>query len=248
MLLDEICELVLPVAAASVVTDVRVGLGYTAVQIDDERCGLAYTLRDDIPQGCAVVKSAGTLVGQSASELAAWAKSSGPIAASIGLATLNALIPVPAAAVETDLLTLLSCRPDDVIGMVGHFGPLVEPLRQRCAALHILERRPAADSGFLPESAAAEVLPLCQIAILSATTLLNRTLDGLLPLCRNAREVAILGPSAPLLPQAFASRGPTLLSGVQVSSAARLLRVVSEGGGTRQFGGAVRKLTVRIAG
>jgi uncharacterized protein len=82
--------------------------------------------------------------------------------------------------------------------------------------------------------------------ILSATTLLNRTIDGLLQLCQNAREVAILGPSTPLLPEAFGTHGVTLLSGIQVIDPQRALRIVSEGGGTRQFGGAVRKLTVRL--
>lgn len=48
-------------------------------------------------------------------------------------------------------------------------------------------------------SQAAEMLPQCQVVILSATTLLNRTVDDLLDLCRNARELAILGPSTPLL-------------------------------------------------
>jgi uncharacterized protein len=101
------------------------------------------------------------------------------------------------------------------------------------------------ERGVLPESAAAGILPQCGIAILSATALLNHTLDGLLDLCRNAREIAILGPSTPLLPQVFADRGVTLLSGVQVVDGERVLRLVGEGGGTRQFGSAVRKLTLR---
>ncbi len=246
MLIDEICEALLPAAAERAVADVRIGLGYTAVQVDDGGCGLAYTFRDEIPSGCSVIHSAGTLVGRQASELALWAKSHEALPAAIGLATLNALIGVPAGAVETDLLALLACEPADEAGMVGHFAPLADPLKARCRALHILELRADPGSGLLPASAAAEVLPRCRIVILSATTLINRTLDELLPLCRSAREVAILGPSTPMLPEVFAGRGVTCLSGVRVSSAERALRVVSEGGGTRQFGGAVRKLTLRL--
>jgi uncharacterized protein (DUF4213/DUF364 family) len=246
MLLDEVCDLVLPTAAGRTVADVRIGLGYTAVQLDDGSCGLAYTFRDDIQEGCSVIKSAGTLVGQGASELAAWARSTDPLTAAVGLATLNALIKAPSGAVETDLLHLLGCHADDAIGMVGYFGPLVEPLRKRCETLHILERHARAESGLLPEAAAGEVLPRCQIVILSATTLLNRTLDGLLEHCSNAREVAILGPSTPLLRDVFSTRGVTLLSGVRVIDPERALRIVSEGGGTRQFGGAVKKLTARL--
>jgi hypothetical protein len=46
------------------VADVRVGLGYTAIQLNDGNCGLAYTFRNDVSEGCSVIKSAGTLVGQ----------------------------------------------------------------------------------------------------------------------------------------------------------------------------------------
>jgi uncharacterized protein (DUF4213/DUF364 family) len=245
MIIDDICDLLLSPAANHSVADVRVGLGYTVVQLDDGRCGLAYTFRDDIQEGCCVIKAAGTLVGQQAAELAAWARSPDPLAAAVGLATLNALVAVPLNAVEADLLTQLEVTSNDVIGMVDYFGPLIGPLRTRGKALHVFERRPSAKSGVLPESAAAEILPQCRVVILSATALLNRTLDDLLAWCRNAREVAILGPSTPLLPQVFAGRGVTLLSGVQVVDGERVLRLVSEGGGTRQLGSAVRKLTVR---
>jgi uncharacterized protein (DUF4213/DUF364 family) len=245
MIIDDICDLLLSPAANHSVADVRVGLGYTAVQLDDGRCGLAYTFRDELQEGCCVIKVAGTLVGQQASELAAWARSPDPLAAAVGLATLNALVAVPRNAVEADLLTQLEVTSNDVVGMVGYFGPLIGPLRTRGKALHVFERRPSAESGVLPESAAAEILPQCRVVILSATALLNRTLDDLLAWCRNAREVAILGPSTPLLPQVFAGRGVTLLSGVQVVDGERVLRLVSEGGGTRQLGSSVRKLTVR---
>ena len=245
MIIDDICDLLLSPAANHSAADVRVGLGYTAVQLDDGRCGLAYTFRDELQEGCCVIKVAGTLVGQQASELAAWARSPDPLAAAVGLATLNALVAVPRNAVEADLLTQLEVTSNDVVGMVGYFGPLIGPLRTRGKALHVFERRPSAESGVLPESAAAEILPQCRVVILSATALLNRTLDDLLAWCRNAREVAILGPSTPLLPQVFAGRGVTLLSGVQVVDGERVLRLVSEGGGTRQLGSAVRKLTVR---
>lgn len=55
-----------------------------------------------------------------------------------------------------------------------------------------------------------------------------------------------LGPSTPILPEVFGARGVTLLSGVRVADRERAMRVVSEGGGTRQFGGAVKKLTLRV--
>ena len=248
MVIDEVCDFLLPAAATRSVSDVRVGLGYTAVQLDDGHCGLAYTFRDEAHEGCCVVNEAGTLRGRRASDLATWARSPDPIASAIGLATLNALTPEPPGAMEADLLTELQVTSNDVIGMVGYFGPLVGPLRSRGKALHVFERRPSGESGVLPEAATADILPQCQVVILSATTLINRTLDELLVLCRNAREVTILGSSTPMLPAVFVERGVTFLSGVHVVEPERLLQVVSEGGGTRRFGRAVRKLTLHLTG
>jgi uncharacterized protein len=245
MLMDAICDSLLPAAGARFIADVRLGLGYTAVQLDGGRCGLAYTFRDELAEGCGVMSEAGSLTGRRASDLAPWAKSTNLLASAVGLATLNALIEAPPTAKNADLLMELKVTPDDIVGMVGYFGPFVGPLRSRAKTLHVFERRPADNPGILPEPAAAGILPQCQVVILSGTTLLNRTLDNLLAVCRNAREVAIVGPSTPLLPAVFSDHGVTLLSGVQVVDGPRVLRVVSEGGGTRQWGSAVRKLTIR---
>ena len=245
MLIDQVCDFLLPAAGAHSVADIRLGLGYTAVQLEDGRCGLAYTFRDDLHEGCGVISAAGTLAGRPAADLAQWAKFTDLLASGVGLATLNALIEAPRTAKDADFLVELKVSSDDVVGMVGYFGPFIEPVRRRAKALHVFERHPAGESGVLPESAAAEILPQCHVVVLTAATLLNRTLDDLLARCQNACEVAIVGPSTPLLPAVFADRGVTLLSGVQVVDAQRILRVITEGGGTRQFGSAVRKLTLR---
>jgi len=56
MLIEKVCDLLMPATAARSVSDIRVGLGYTAVQLDDGGCGLAYTFRSGIDEG--VVSSA----------------------------------------------------------------------------------------------------------------------------------------------------------------------------------------------
>ncbi len=246
MLVDEICGQLSAPAADHYAADVRIGLGYTAVLLEDGRCGLAYTLHEEEYETCCVIPDAGTLAGRKASELAAWVKMSDTTACAIGLATLNAIIGSPVGAVESDILNLLPVGPDDSVGMIGYFGPLVGPLRERARELHVFERRPNPGYGILPESAAQDLLPQCRIVILSATTILNHTVDALLDSCKAAKEIVLLGPSTPFMPEIFSSRGVTILSGLQVIDASYVLRVVSEGGGTRQFGRAARKLTLRI--
>jgi uncharacterized protein (DUF4213/DUF364 family) len=246
MLIEELCGRLLPAAAGRTVVDLRVGVGYTGVLLDDGRCGLAYTFRDAAPdRGCNVLGEAGTLAGRAAADVARFARSPDPIAAAIGLATLNALGEPPAAA-DADVLDVIDPRAQDEVGMVGYFRPLVEPLRKRAKALHVFERQADAAAGLLPAEAAADILPRCRIAIVTATSLLNRTMDALLLSCRNAREVVVLGPSTPLQPDLFAGRGVTCLSGVWVTDGPRALRIISEGGGTRRLQPALRKVCLRI--
>jgi uncharacterized protein len=245
MLASEIVEHGLNLAQQHVTTDIRIGLGYTAVRLENGSCGLAYTLHEKEYESCCVIPDAGKLAGRKASELIPWMQSPDVTACAVGLATLNAILPTPAAAVESDILDLLPVGPEDTVGMIGYFGPLVEPIKKRARALHIFERKPEPEYGILPESATQELLPKCQVVVMSATTLLNHTIDGLLELSKKAREIAVLGPSTPFISEIFSRHGVTILSGLQVMDPAQVLLIVSEGGGTRQFLRATRKLSLR---
>ncbi len=246
MLADEIYEQALSIADEHYAADVRIGLGYTAVVLENGRCGLAYTLHEKEYESCTVIAEAGTLLGRKASELISWMKRPDETACAVGLVAVNALVDIPPGAAESDILDFLQVGSEDTVGMVGYFGPLVGPIKKRARALHIFERKPVPELGVWPDSAAGSLLPKCQIVILSGTALLNHTIDELLDCGKTAREVAILGPSTPFLPGPFKKRGVTILSGIQVIDGPQVLRVVSEAGGTRSFGKAIRKLTLQI--
>lgn len=246
MLADELFDYAAGLGGNLTASDIRIGLGYCAVLLEDGRCGLAYTLHEKDYESCCVVPDAGRLSGRGVSELMGWIKSPDPIACAVGLATINALIDLPDGAVESDILDLLPVRNTDKVGMVGYFGPLVGPLKASVREMYIFERKADPGYGILPESAARELLPVCQVVIITATSLLNRTMDGLLDLVGDAREIAILGPSTPFVPEVFGQHGVTMLSGLQVQDSGKILQIVSEGGGTRQFGSAARKLSLRL--
>ena len=103
-------------------------------------------------------------------------------------------------------------------------------------------------SGLLPEGRATELLPECSVALITATTIINGTIDELLAVSQGCREVVLLGPSTPLVPEIFdASSGRvTLLAGVVVTNAEELLRTVTRDGGTRDFKNSVSKVNVRV--
>ena len=69
MLAEEICAEALAVAGEHRAADVRIGLGYTAVALEDGRCGLAFTLHEKEYESCTVISEAGNVADRQASEL-----------------------------------------------------------------------------------------------------------------------------------------------------------------------------------
>jgi len=97
--------------------------------------------------------------------------------------------------------------------------------------LWVLEKRPQGDD--LPADAAHEVIPQADVVAISGTTLMNRTFDPLIALCRPDALVVVLGPSTPLSPVLF-DHGVHILSGAVVEDMDPVLRAVSQGANFRQ--------------
>jgi uncharacterized protein (DUF4213/DUF364 family) len=249
MIADDLRNQILSHAEQRLVADVRIGLGYTAVMLDDGGTGVAYTFRHSAGGGCSVFRGRIPLTSSTAADLLDCLGSADPIESAVGLATANALVNRPSAAQgEGDILDVLPVGPEDRVGMVGYFGPLVGPLEQRARELLIFERDAGRSPKVLPAHEALERLPECDVAVITSTALILGDLDGLLQAAAPCREVALVGASTPLLPAVLGPRGVTLLSGVVVTDGAGILRVVSEGGGMGLFGKRVRKVNVRTAG
>ena len=230
------------------VSDVRIGLGYTAVMLADGRTGVAYTFRDQARGGCSVFNGSLPLSGSPAVDLLRLLESPDAIEAGVGLACANALANWnEAGLVDGDVLKRVEVRPDDDVAMVGHFGPLVEELRARARSLTIFERVVEPSGMLRPQAEAKAVLHRCQVALITATSIINHTVDHLLESARPCREVVLLGASTPLMAAAFRGTKVTWLSGVVVEKPWEVLRVVSEGGGMRQFGPHVRKVALRVS-
>ena len=66
----------------------------------------------------------------------------------------------------------------------------------------------------------------------SATTLLNNTFEETINLLGKPRSVALMGPSTPLLPAIFRDMPVTHLGGTIIADSARVMQIISEGGGT----------------
>lgn len=240
-------DLLGPTCTHAVANDVRIGLGYTSVQIEDGRTGVAYTFGRERMGGCSAFVGERPLAGKTALDLMRYLGSENLLESSIGLAAANAIANVsPPAGIKGDVLTAVELFTTDKAVMVGLFRPLVAQLKKRVAAIEIFEERSEQSSSVRPPSEAVYSLRHCDVALITATSIINHTVDELLEAATNCREVILLGPSTPLVPEAFEETPVSVLSGMTVHDSPGLLRTISEGGGTRLFKPFVTKWNVRL--
>lgn len=234
-------------ASKRFVEEVRIGLTYTAVKPEGGECGVAYTFLEAVPRGGMHFPDSDFLAGRKASELLTMLSSDIQLEHAVGLAAANALANQESNEyVFGDSRKAVNLRSTDTVGMVGHFEPLVPEIQSRVKKLLIFEIEDRFCEGFFSPEEAKIQLPECDAAIITATSIVNDTMDGLLSACENCREVVILGASTPLVPQAFAQTPVTLLSGIVVTDSQMVLKVVSEGGGMRRFRQGMRKVNLRL--
>jgi uncharacterized protein (DUF4213/DUF364 family) len=229
------------------VADIRVGLGYTAVKLESGKAGVACMLGHRLGKGtCSLLPQAGTLTGIEVGQAIPFCRSQNVVEASIGLATLNALIDWTgdAGSSNEELVELLHINQHDRVGVVGQIAPIVNAIRQRANTCVVFDEGKVGQEGITDTAQEREMLPQCDVVILSATSLLNHTFDGLLIQASGAREICVMGPSTPLLPEVFRVRGVTLLAGCQITDANQILRIVSEAGGTKCFGKVSKKVNI----
>lgn len=220
-------------AKNATVTDLRIGLGYIGVCLDNDAVGIAAVLQREIPHGCTALPAAGCLAGSPAADLLNYlvaGKNSLEIA--MGLATANALIkPLSDSMDDREATTHLNLQKGAKVVMVGLFAPLVERIRATGAELTIIERNPARME-IAGDAEKQTALKSCNVAIITATTLLNSTFEETINGLGTPRAVAVMGPSTPLLPAIFDQTPVTHLGGAVVANAARVMQIISEGGGT----------------
>lgn len=183
---------------AAPVTGTQMGQCWTAVETA-EHFGMAMTT----PVDTAPRLLSGDYTGMPLRELAAVCRSWNLTEAGYGMAAVNAFYNTPAHLAQlnayepfdnycTDGLDLRGRH----IGVVGHLN-MPPSIREQAASVRILERSPR--PGDYPDSACDWLIPQCDVVIMTASTLVNKTLPHLLELCRDAYTI-LAGPSCPLCP------------------------------------------------
>jgi uncharacterized protein (DUF4213/DUF364 family) len=249
-------RILLPKVDEIIVDQIVLGLGYTGVRLSDGHSGLCYTFQTEIAQTtrhCQVSDLAGKLAGTSAYKLAERAKSQKISESVVGIATLNALSqiiveqnPQNYTITNGDVLDYITLTEKDVVALVGYIGPMVPHIRAKAKKLNILEKTPTRrGEGILSDKACDQILPDADVILITGTSLANGTIDHLLELTTKAREVAVIGASAGILPEVLFERGVTIIGGVRIKNAEKMMQVVSEGGGTPALKSAVQFISIR---
>jgi len=223
-------------ASSLAIEDVRIGLGYVVVLLEGKRLGLAAMLRHNLGPGCSVFKKAGTLAaGRASTLLNLLVDGRSSLEKALGLATANAVLntdhSVAQAGTDGDTLDLTGLSSRDRVAMVGFFGPLVKKIEKTGATLTIVELDPARP-GYRNGRDRDEALEGATVALVTATSILNDTVEAILNRLTGTRHVTVLGPSTPLYPGAFRGTPVNHLGGSVSLDNETILRVVSEGGGT----------------
>ncbi len=127
-----------------------------------------------------------------------------PMKSSLGLAAVNSLLPDPRPEEMVDVNAgdlILELGTKKRVAVIGHF-PFVERMKGKFKELMVFEKKP--QSGDLEADLIPRHLPSADIVAITATTLSNGTLAGILSCCQPSAVKLIIGPSTPVTPALFA--------------------------------------------
>ena len=234
--------------------EVRIGVFYTGVVLSTGHAGMSYTPVQEIPEAVCCPRShakmpqAGHLLNFSVYDLMEYALDDNVLKAAVGIATINALSAIlfeddhcpykPSA--FGNALDLIQMTGEDTVVMVGAFPPFIKRIQEITKKLFVIEKNPRTvgkgDSVEIePEARLQELIPQGNILIITGVTLVNHTLEPILKLARNARDVVIVGPTASVYPEPLFKRGVTVLGGVRVTDAAKMIHLIGEAGSGYDF-------------
>jgi len=214
---------------------VIVGLNWTLV-VGPDGAGMAQTPARGTA-GCRSLPRPGSYARQPLASLAALWTSDNIFEHTLAVAAVNAhwnRYDIEGSAANG--LDLIENRGERTV-VIGRFPGVAE----RHPGIAVVEREPR--PGEYPESALPDLLPKAAFVAVTASTIVNGSLPGILARCKEA-FVLMIGPSTPLSPALF-DLGVDALSGFVARDLDKLAQAVSEGAAVaalRPFG---RFVTIR---
>ena len=179
----------------------RLTYGAHIVAVESSTMGLATWASEKHPVPIDELPNLGQ--AGSAKELTQLLHDDNPLKSSLGLAALNSLLPDPA---PGDLINInagdliMDLGKEKYVTVIGHF-PFVERMKGCFKEFRVFEKKP--QSGDLEADLIPKHLPSADIVAITATTVSNKSLAGILSCCSQSATKLIIGPSTPLSPVMF---------------------------------------------
>ena len=208
-----------PYLEGKTVKDLVVGISLISCQLSDGSVGVSYVLRHGLPPGCSAFAYAKDAIGKSAAEVAAWLMEKDDyIGRSIGSSVLSAAsqqIDIPDDN-NPEKMFGIQFEAEDTVGMIGLIGPVAKSLQSRVKEVIVFDESVSAFGGNVsihPMCEQPALLPKCNKMIITGSSTINGSIDGLLAMCPAATEIAMVGSSTPMFPQGWSDTKVTSLSG-----------------------------------
>jgi uncharacterized protein (DUF4213/DUF364 family) len=234
---------------------IAVGLFFTGAKLSNGAGGVSYTPVKDIPQAVCCPSSAGRIFdpvkinGMKAAAVLAALPSDEPIKAAIAIATLNALSAICwerglndnyHIQMNTDAVDVVRMPAESSVAVIGAFVPILRKLKTRGGRWWVIEQDPQTLKSdemdhFIPADRSDETIAAADVLIITGVTLVNHTLEPILKAARPDAEIAVVGPTASMLPDALFERGARVVGGVWVKKPDELLDVLAAGGSGYHF-------------
>lgn len=236
---------------------VTIGIFFTGVKLSNGRGGICFTPIKDIPEAVCcpssarAMPSAGRLKGRKVTTVLKEMWQGNPLKKAIGIATMNALSstywdkhPPDGYAIRkgVDAFDELDIPDDAHVTVVGALVPILKALKKRGRPFSILEkdRKTLKEDElefYVPVTKARGAISKADILVVTGTTLINDTLEGILEHAKPGAYILLVGPTASMLPDAFLKRGVGAIGGIIAKDPDRLLDILAEGGSGYHFFG-----------
>ena len=268
-LFDNILEQARPNLAGRTIRDGVVGLHFVGVQLDNGSCHFVMLMREALGS---LDRAYGLeMLDRPAAEIAQWVQiGENDLQRALGMAVLNAVsphyprpFPGQSQRQETDNRQddgVPLVRPNDTVGMIGLMTPSVRQLQPLVQKIIVFDRAleqlgpegrcipPFGENvEFHPMCRQAELLPDCDVVLITGTTMVNHTLEQILSFCPKAREILLKGFSLAYYPQAYQDTAITAISSVYFEpDSSALLHTLALGGGWNEVMGYAHHCCTRL--
>jgi len=243
---QKLVENCLSLARAKKTKRVCIGINYTVVEIERGGIGIAHTFLPE-KEFYRNLENEIDFWKSPADLLIKGYLSNNPLEISVGLATINAILNNKKNflfnSFKEDIISQLDLSEKDEILMIGYFESIYNKLKGKVKKIWVIEEKWTNSNLNI-----SEITHKIKLAIITSTTLLNKTLEDFLEITKEIPEILLAGPSTPLTPNIFKNTSITWLCGSIVKDSELLFRGVCEGKGTESLfkSGALEKIILKI--